>query len=170
MSELLVVHDIPGRLRLRLSPGVAAEGLADAVLQEPGVIGTTWSPRTRSLLVRYRPEATRPAAVADAVARLAGVEVGATVMGPPRDGVGGEPGAALAAGLAEAGRVLDDRVQRATRGTVGLAGLLPLALAGWAVAELVRGRTGPLAWSSALWYAHGLYRDYSVSVPSPPRD
>jgi hypothetical protein len=91
-------------------------------------------------------------------------------MGPPRDGVADEPGAALAAGLAEAGRVLDDRVQRATRGTVGLAGLLPLALAGWAVAELVRGRTGPLAWSSALWYAHGLYRDYSVSVPSPPRD
>ena len=85
-------------------------------------------------------------------------------MGPRRE-IAGEPGAALAAGLSEAARELDDRVQRATRGTVGLAGLLPLALAGWAVAELVRGRTGPLAWSSALWYAHGLYRDYSVPTP-----
>ena len=167
MSELLVVHDIPGRLRLRLSPGVAADGLADTVLQEPGVVGATWSPRTRSLLVRYRPEATGPAALAEAVARLAGVEAGATGIGARRDGGAGigEPGAALAAGLSEAARVLDERVQRATRGTVGLAGLLPLALAGWAVAELVRGRTGPLAWSSALWYAHGLYRDYSAPTP-----
>jgi hypothetical protein len=50
---------------------------------------------------------------------------------------------------------------------MGLGGLLPLALGGWAVAELVRGRTGPLAWSTALWYAHGLYRDYSIP---PSRD
>jgi hypothetical protein len=164
MSGLLVVHDIPGRLRLRLSPGAVADGLADAVLREPGVVGTTWSPRTRSLLVRYRAEETGAAALADAVARFAGVPTGAAGMSPRRE-IAGEPGAALAAGLSEAARVLDDRVQRATRGTVGLAGLLPLALAGWAVAELVRGRTGPLAWSSALWYAHGLYRDYSVPTP-----
>ena len=38
---------------------------------------------------------------------------------------------------------------------------------GWALIEVVRGRTGPLAWSTALWYAHGLYRDYSLP---PTRD
>ena len=47
-------------------------------------------------------------------------------------------------------RVLDERVQRVTRCSVGLAGMLPVALVGWAVVELVRWRTGPLAWSTAL--------------------
>ena len=27
---------------------------------------------------------------------------------------------------------------------------------------LLRGRTGPIAWSTALWYAHGLFRDYAL--------
>ena len=167
MSELLIVHDIPGRLRLRLSPGMAADGLADAVLREPGVVGCTWSPRTRSLLVRYRPEVTGPSLLAEAVARLTGAEGASAWAGPDREAVAGEPGAALTTGLRDAARVLDERVQRLTRGSVGLAGMLPVALIGWAVVELVRGRTGPLAWSTALWYAHGLYRDYSLP---PTRD
>jgi hypothetical protein len=167
MSGLLVVHDIPGRLRLRLAPGVATDGLADAILREPGVVGCTWSSRTRGLLVRYRAEVTGRAALADAVARLTGTEAGAEGADGGHEAIVGEPGVALAAGLRDAARVLDERVQRVTRGTVGLAGLLPLALAGWAVGELVRGRTGPLAWSTALWYAHGLYRDYSLP---PSRD
>lgn len=167
MSELLIVHDIPGRLRLRLSAGVAADGLAEAVRREPGVVGCTWSPRTRGLLVLYRAEVTDATAVAGAVARLCGAEAPAAGADPGHQPIVGEPGVALAAGLRAAARVLDARVQRATRGAVGLAGLLPLALAGWAVGELVRGRTGPLAWSTALWYAHGLYRDYSIP---PSRD
>jgi hypothetical protein len=165
MSELLIVHDIPGRLRLRLPPGAPGDGLADAVLREPGVVGCTWSPRTRSLLVRYQAEATSVTALAEVVARLTGVDVGADWPRVGHDASAGEPGAALGAGLRDAARVLDDRVQRVTRGTVGLAGLFPLALVGWAVTELARGRTAPLAWSSALWYAHGLYRDYSVPTP-----
>lgn len=165
MNQLLIVHDIPGRLRLRLPPGVPADGLADTVVREPGVVGCAWSPRTRSLLVRYQAEVTDATALAGAVARRIGVEVGADGLPVGHDASAGEPGAALGAGLRDAARVLDDRVQRVTRGTVGLAGLFPLALVGWAVTELARGRTGPLAWSSALWYAHGLYRDYSVPTP-----
>ena len=52
-----------------------------------------------------------------------------------------------------------------TRGAVGLGGLVPSALILWAVAEVVRGRVRPLAWSSALWYAYGLFRDYVVETP-----
>ena len=59
---------------------------------------------------------------------------------------------------------VDERVQHATRGLVGLSGLLPVALTAWALAEVVRGRAAPLAWTSALWYAHGLFRDYQVPV------
>ena len=57
---------------------------------------------------------------------------------------------------------VDQRVQRTTRGLVGLGTLLPVVLATWALAEVVRGRAAPLSWSSALWYAHGLFRDYQV--------
>jgi hypothetical protein len=39
---------------------------------------------------------------------------------------------------------------------------VPLALTIWAGREILRGHAAPLAWSSALWYAHGLFRDYSV--------
>ena len=160
MSRLLVAHDIPGRLRLRLPAAAATGDLCGAMLREAGVVGCRWSERTRSLLVLYRPEAVDASTLADAVARHTGTEREADAVGPGPPP--GEPGAALAAGLRDAARVVDERVQRVTRGTVGLGSLLPVALMGWALAEVVRGRTGPLAWSTALWYAHGLYRDYSA--------
>jgi hypothetical protein len=56
----------------------------------------------------------------------------------------------------------NQRVVAATRGTLDIASSIPLLLVGWAALELVRGRTAPLAWSSALWYAHGLFRDYNL--------
>jgi len=163
MTQLLVVHDIPGRLRLRVPPDGTTDGLSEAILREPGVVGCTWSPRTRSLVVRYRAEETDVTAVTETVARLAGAEIG---KGAPSPQPGpAEAGSTLGLGLRDAARVLDERFKHATRGTIGLAGLLPAVLVGWALAEVVRGRTGPLTWSTALWYAHGLYRDYSV--PSP---
>ena len=57
---------------------------------------------------------------------------------------------------------IDTRITAATGGAVGLAVLVPAALTLWAARELLRGRTAPLAWSSALWYAHGLFRDYAL--------
>jgi hypothetical protein len=56
-------------------------------------------------------------------------------------------------------------VTRGSGGLLTLGALIPLALTAWAAREVLRGRTGPLAWSTALWYAHGLFRDYNVSAP-----
>jgi hypothetical protein len=61
---------------------------------------------------------------------------------------------------------LNKRLERATHGTVGLQGLIPVALVGWAAVEVLRGRVTPLTWSTALWYAHGLFRDYNVTPPA----
>src|SRR5205814_8531974 len=69
MSALRVAHDIPGRLRLRVPVGVSVEGLIDAVAAQPGVQACTWSPRTRSLLVVYRPESASAARILETVAR-----------------------------------------------------------------------------------------------------
>src|SRR5262245_38124367 len=147
MTGLLVVHDLPGRVRLRVPADGTTDGLSDAMLREPGVVGCTWSPRTRSLLVRYRSEDTDVGTVTATTARLTGVEVGESPTAAPSPAVGG-PGPAVS--LRDAARVLDEGVQQATRGVLDLGGLIPLALVTWAVAEIVRGRTGPLTWSTAL--------------------
>lgn len=167
MSELRVVHSSPGRLRVRVPAGAPAEELAEAVMREAGVVGSRWSARTRSLLVLYRLDAADANTLTDSVARLTGTrrEVAPNGLGHETGSAGA--GATVTGGLREAARVLDQGVQRTTRGALGLGGLLPGALIGWAVIEMARGRTGPLAWSTALWYAHGLYRDYSLP---PTRD
>jgi hypothetical protein len=157
MSELQVVHSSQGRLRIRVPAAVPAEDLATAVSREPGVVGSRWSSRTRSLLVLYRPDMADAGTLTDAVARLTGAR-----STPVPNGGGHEPGTALAGGLRDAALVLDHGVQRVSRGALGLATLLPATLIGWALVEVLRGRTGPLTWSTALWYAHGLYRDYSL--------
>jgi hypothetical protein len=164
MRTLQVAHDIPGRLRFRLPVGAPAEGLEAAVAAVPGVARSTWSPRTRSLLVLYDPQPGHRQAITEAVSRATGLDA-VTANGGNGHAlrpVAAEPGASLATGVREMFADLDHRVQRATRGLLGLGGLVPVALTAWALAEVVRGRAAPLAWSSALWYAHGLFRDYQV--------
>lgn len=152
MTGIHVVHDIPGRLRLRLPRFARVEGLREAVASQPGVTEYTWSPRTGSILLRYRPETATAAGLVESVARHTGLE------GPPETGPDrARPGVAAVFGE------LDRRVRRVTGDRSGLGGLVPLALTVWAVSEIVRGRVAPLPWSSALWYAHGLFRDYNLT-------
>jgi hypothetical protein len=160
-TALQLVHDIPGRLRLRLPRGARTAGLREAVEALPGVIGSVWSPRTRSLLVRYHAEATTPEDIAAQVARHAEIDE-VVAVDPP--GQNGRP--AVGAAIVEVVGTVDQGVRRASRGLVGLGVLVPVGLTVWALAELLRGRTAPLAWSTALWYAHGLFRDYNVSNDS----
>jgi hypothetical protein len=167
MSALRVVHEMRGRLRVRVPPDVDLPGLAEAVSSEPGVLSATCSPRTRGLLVVYEPETQSAAALKDAIARHGGVELSHAAPPVPSalESTRHARGSALHAAVRDGVSELDQRVQRATRGLMGLSGLLPLALSTWAVGQIVRGRANPLAWSSALWYAHSLFRDYSPPAP-----
>ncbi len=117
------------------------------------------------MLILYQPESVSAAAIATSVARHTGLDTPAD-LDLPREVFTSraEAGSMLALGVQEAFAELDHRVQGATRGLLGLAGLVPLALTGWALREILRGRTAPLAWSTALWYAHGLFRDYTAPV------
>ena len=168
MSSLRVVHEAPGRLRIRVPPDVDLPRLAEAVRAEPGIVDSAGSVRTRGLLVRYDPASRSAATVKEALGRHSGRGVSHEAPAPAESVATHrpEPGAAMAAAVREGVGELDQRVQRATRGLVGLSGLLPLALSAWAVTELMRGRLGPLSWSSALWYAHGLFRDYNGPASS----
>jgi hypothetical protein len=155
---VMVVHDTPGRLRLRLPSGARTAALADALAAVPGVVHCAWTPRTRSLLLLYRPDAATAEGLVAAVAEQACVDAEPRARRPhPGPPACGDFAASVAGLMAE----IDQRVTRTTRGLLGLRSVVPLALVLWAGRELARGRTAPLAWSSALWYAHGLFRDYN---------
>jgi heavy-metal-associated domain-containing protein len=147
-----VVHRIPGRLRVRIPTAARAEGLVDAIRAVPGVRAVTWSPRTRSLLVLHDVDADADTIVSR-IAEHAGVE---SVAIAPQTG---RP--TLAGAVTSVFGETDARVARASRGLLTLGTLVPLVLIMWAGREILRGRAAPLAWSSALWYAHGMFRDYN---------
>ena len=166
-SALRVVHAVSGRLRLRGPVRVVNEQLADTVRSLEGVKACRYSPQARSLLVLFEPDTITTRTIVEAAARHAHVD-GSQVVGLSHEAEdrasNGTGSAAFAAGIEGTFGALDQRIRRATRGTAGLGALLPVALTLWAVREIAFRRAAPLAWSSALWYAHGLFRDYN----SPP--
>ncbi len=159
-APLAIVHDSPGRLRLRLPAPAQVTDLEAAVTQLPGVASCRWSARTRSLLTTYRPDEIAPTAIVDAVVDHADVDPAPFAAESSAD----RP--SVVAAIIESVTGLDRRVGRITGGTLTLRALIPLALVLWAVRDVTRGPIRALSWSSALWYAHGLFRDYSL----PPRE
>jgi len=161
---LEVAHASRGRLRVRLPRGAQTDRLADAIGRIDGVRHVEWVPRSRSVLVLYRPDTVTADALVDAIALEA--DVRPTQLAPPAPALPAGP-TTLQQSVTRVCSELDGHVRMATRGVSGLGGLVSLALVAWAGSELVRGRMGPLAWSSALWYAHGLYRDYHPTASEP---
>jgi hypothetical protein len=160
-ATVAIVHRVPGRLRVRVPPGVRPDGLSEAVGALDGVTAVTWSPRTRGLLVLYEREALEADRILATIVAHAGVSVESAEPAATRQS---EMRPTLAATVTEAFRQVDGRISRATGGALTLGVLAPVALTVWAGRELLRGRAAPLAWSSALWYAHGLFRDYNTST------
>jgi heavy-metal-associated domain-containing protein len=156
-DRVTVLHSIPGRLRLRLPDRSDSASLIDALGATPGIVSSSWSSRTRTLLVRYAPDTITANAISETVGRhtRAAVDDRQIAISKPAD-------VTLGAAVTQAVGDLDQRVRQTSRGIVSLGSLVPLGLVVWAAAELLRGRAAPLAWSSALWYAHGLFRDYNL--------
>jgi len=153
-----IVHDIPGRLRLRLPPGASITGLQDVIDGLNGAQSSVWSPRTRSLLIRYDPGVLTPAEITRAVAEHAEVD-------PPASSVdsGAEDSRPpVATAIVGTFSSLNERVTQRTRGRLDLGMLVSVGLVLWAGRQLLRGPITSLSWTSALWYAHGIFRDYTA--------
>ena len=157
-----IVHDIPGRLRLRLPPGAGSAGLTDVIDQLPGAQGTLWSPRTRSLLIHYDPDVLNAADITRAVAEHADLTMPDDDAPTDQAADGRSP---VAAALSDTFSNVNARIAQRTRGRVDLPMLLSIGLLFWAGRQLLRGPVTALSWTSAIWYAHGLFRDYH----GPPR-
>jgi len=151
-----IVHDVPGRLRLRLPPGASTAGLNEVVDRLNGALSSVWSPRTRSLLIRYDASVLTPEEITRAVAEHADLEVPSSSDGPHA----ADDRLPVAAAVVGAFRDLNERVGRGTRGRLDLPIVVSVGLALWAGRQLLRGPITALSWTSALWYAHGLFRDY----------
>ena len=154
-----VVHDIPGRLRLRLPVSTDGAGAAERVRGLAGVEHCAWSPRTEGLLTVYGPPASADTII-QAVRDATGLD--ADVHAANSSSAARDPRPTLGAAVTGAAGEIDRRLRAATRDAVSLGSLVPVALTVWAARELLLGRAGPLAWSTALWYAHGLFRDYNT--------
>ena len=154
-GHFIVEHSLPGRLRVRVPRNANLELMIEALGSRPGVIGVTASPLTGGVLVRYDPEQTDAGSLLEAVA-------GADLQPLPRNG--GPTPATLAGAVTSAVAALDGRVKDATRGAGGFGVLVPASLLLWAAGEVIRGRAAPLRWSSAVWYAHSIFRDYNREV------
>ena len=152
-----VVHHSRGRLRLRVSDA-DGETMAEAMRSVQGIRSAAWSPRTRGLLVLYDPDSVTADAILEAVADHA--DLGEEAVGwddSPRPAAPPTVATAISGPVSE----IEQRVRRSTHGLLGLGVIIPAVLTLWAVSEIVRGRVTPLSWRSALWYAHGLFRDYN---------
>jgi Heavy metal associated domain 2 len=156
-----IVHDIPGRLRLRLPPGASTAGLQGVIDGLNGAQSSVWSPRTGSLLIRYDPGVLTPAEIARAVAEHADLEPPA----PSADSRADDGRPPIAAAIVDTFNGVNERVARRTRGRLDLGVLVSVGLVLWAGRQLLRGPVTALSWTSALWYAHGIFRDYTA----PPR-
>jgi Heavy metal associated domain 2 len=156
-GTLEIVHRIPGRLRVRMPAAGDAEGLSEAVASLAGVTSAAWSPRTRSLLVLYDRNRADEAAIVAAIADHAQIDVTAA---PEPSTNGDRP--TLVGAVMSVFSAVNTRVAGATGGALTLGVLVPAVLTLWAAREVLRGRATPLRWSSALWYAHSLFRDYAL--------
>ena len=161
-GRFVVEHALPGRLRLRFPRDAQLERLAETLRSRPGVTTVTASPLTGGLLVRYDPERAEADGLLDTVAGDAELEPLAEEAPPAPS-----PGTLFEA-VSSAVTALDTRMKSATASTLSLGTVVPLGLILWAAREIARGRATPLGWTSALWYAHGVFRDYNRDRRDPP--
>src|SRR5206468_7067396 len=111
-----IVHDIPGRLRLRLPAGASTSGLQGVIDGLNGAQSSVWSPRTRSLLIRYDAGILTPAEIVQAVAEHADADPPASSAHARAE----EGRAPVAAAIVETFDGVNERVTRRTRGRLDL--------------------------------------------------
>jgi hypothetical protein len=110
----------------------------------------------------YRPDEVGAAALVESIAVHADVDPVPDTPTQPRTDGDGNGRSPVAAAVIDTVGTLNRRVGRATRWRLSLGVLVPLALTLWAIRDATRGPMRSLPWSTALWYAHGLFRDYNL--------
>lgn len=167
-----IVHQTPGRLRLRLPRelvnGRGAERLHEALAGLAGVQHVRLTPQASSLLVQYDPARVAPEALAATLQR-AGVHLAPATAPAPS---AAEP-TALGQLIDRLAGQLNERVDRATGHLLDLRTLLPVGLGALALREVLAGRVQAAPWYVLLWWSFDAYLKLRRRAPNaspPPAD
>lgn len=168
-----IVHNTPGRLRLRLPrPALAdsAQPLPETLAVVPGVQQVRLGLAASSLLVLYDPASVGVAALTEAL-HQAGVHVTAEAEIEPAPLAGDGPSAASQA-INRVAAQFDARVGRATGNVFDLRTLIPLGIGALAVREILLGRLHAAPWYTLVWWTFDSYlklrRPAQAALASPP--
>src|SRR5262245_11162409 len=129
--RLAVVHHIPGRLRLRLPPGVHVPELEREVRAHPGVERFRHSPRARSVVVEYQPTEPTVDALLELVASIAGLDV------DPIDAERAVLSSPLSQTISRAVSTLNAEIARRTSYHIDMRTLFAMSLLAWAAAQVI---------------------------------
>ena len=165
-----VVHDSPGRLRLRVPRAAPEDGTWSraerALTGLAGVQQVRPNALASSLVVYYDDGVVGASALLDALAR-AGLTVvySSTDPEPPPAGERSHVARSIESFFGSA----DGEVTRLTNGTVDLRTLVPLGLGALALREILAGRVGPAPWFTLVWWAFDSFLKLQEQrAPRPP--
>lgn len=151
-SDALIVHAIPGRIRLRIldrKKDVAYfKKLLTTMSDISGVAKLVINPRTASIFIEYDPEAT------DTLNQFLEANVFFTVSRPDKQKPDVKPKPA-SIGLGQ----MFSESGLATKPDIPPAMLMSIGLAGWSCYKLLRGEWKSPAWYVTLWYAYNFYKE-----------
>lgn len=175
-----IAHQLPGRLRLRLSwlarAPHEAPPVADHLAQLPGMAEVAIRPRTGSVLCDFDETRLDPDRIVAALRELV-PDVAYVPPGEPAPGARdpGRPrkGSTLAHALAGAVREIDTDIVEATDGHLDLGTIAALAFMGAGAGEVLFTRQLPVPpWFNLAWWAFRTFTMFeqanSVSPPAAP--
>ena len=157
MSYIQIVHELPGRTRLR-SPllrrdDARCEQVADALAEQEGVREVVCRPYTGSVLVQHAPTLVADA-LADVAANVLDVYVLSRGAHPPLT-TSVPPFSSVARKLVQAFREIDRDVRAKSDGAVDLGTLVTLGLFGAGAAEVaVTGKLPLPPWFNLAWWGY----------------
>ena len=152
MARLAVVHNITGRLRVRLPADSEPGDLEKHLRAHDGVTSCRYDPRTRSLLIQYGPGEVSLEQLLNQIRSITGAEA------DPEESADIVPATPLSKVVKGAVSSLNLRISDRTARQLNVRMIVALSLAGWSIGQIVRGRAKPLEWSTAFWYAYELFR------------
>jgi hypothetical protein len=149
-----VVHDSPGRLRLRVVRAALEDGTWSraerALTGLAGVQQVRSNALASSLVVHYDDGVVGVSVLLDALAR-AGLTVVNSSLPPAPPPAGGR--SRVARSIESFFGSADGEVTRLTNGTADLRTLVPLGLGALALREILAGRVGAAPWYTLAWWA-----------------
>jgi hypothetical protein len=166
--HIQIVHQLPGRTRLRIHPAPlakeSAELVAGGLVAEPGIMDVEVNRLTGSIRCRHREHLGAQAVLEAVLSSLPGAAALGPGEAPPPPAR--EPGrSAVARAVAEAFRGVNQQVLAATSGSLDLGTIAALGFAGTGAIEVaVKGNLPAPPWFNLAWWAFRTFITFEAAA------